>query len=239
MMTTRSRRATEERKRAVDVVKLCQVIEVLQEAARTLLDPAAARELIGRPLGQGGEMKREREFNESKNELGRRILAALLSYQLGNSIVTEYKKMPAKVDPSWGEIGWDLLTKMVNGITVVISDDNDKKRPKDKPLVEMDDLERERAWDNLMADNTRQMIDHARSGKKEEFLLSLVVLTLVDGSQRVVIWHADYGDGDTIGNDEELVRKIRRLKLLKNGEKIEHFMTVIDPTLNRWVPVLK
>ena len=44
-------------------------------------------------------------------ELGRRLLAALLSYHYGN-IGMDYtlqRYVPETIDPSWGELAWDLL----------------------------------------------------------------------------------------------------------------------------------
>ena len=44
-------------------------------------------------------------------ELGRRLLAAVLSYRYGN-IGMDYtlkRYIPKEIDPSWGELGWHLL----------------------------------------------------------------------------------------------------------------------------------
>ena len=52
---------------------------------------------------------------EAKAELGRRILAALMSYQLHLKSVDYTMKTylyDKKVDPSWGELGWTLLEMM-------------------------------------------------------------------------------------------------------------------------------
>ena len=46
-------------------------------------------------------------------ELGRRIIAALLSYHLGIGLEYALKRyVPAEVDPSWSELGRGLLRGM-------------------------------------------------------------------------------------------------------------------------------
>jgi hypothetical protein len=56
---------------------------------------------------------------EAKAELGRRILAALMSYQLHLKSVDYTMKTylsDKPVDPSWGELGWTLLEMMNSGM---------------------------------------------------------------------------------------------------------------------------
>ena len=56
---------------------------------------------------------------EAKAELGRRILAALMSYQLHLKSVDYTMKTylsDKEVDPSWGELGWVLLMMMNDGL---------------------------------------------------------------------------------------------------------------------------
>jgi hypothetical protein len=56
---------------------------------------------------------------EAKAELGRRILAALMSYQLHLKSVDYTMKTylsDKEVDPSWGELGWALLEMMNRGL---------------------------------------------------------------------------------------------------------------------------
>jgi hypothetical protein len=56
---------------------------------------------------------------EAKAELGRRILAALMSYQLHLKSVDYTIKTylsDKEVDPSWGELGWTLLEMMNSGM---------------------------------------------------------------------------------------------------------------------------
>ena len=56
---------------------------------------------------------------EAKDELARRLLAALMSYQLRiKSIDYTMKTYIAgqEVDPSWGELGWILLEAMNRGL---------------------------------------------------------------------------------------------------------------------------
>jgi hypothetical protein len=51
------------------------------------------------------------DLEASRHELGRRLLAALLSYRYGN-IGMDYtlkRYVPEQIDPSWGELAWDLL----------------------------------------------------------------------------------------------------------------------------------
>ena len=48
--------------------------------------------------------------NASRLELGRRLLAAILSYRY--RVGTDYalkQYIPETIDPSWGELGWQLL----------------------------------------------------------------------------------------------------------------------------------
>jgi hypothetical protein len=63
----------------------------------------------------------EREADrEAKTELGRRIFAALMSYQLNLKSVDYTMKTyisNQQVDPSWGELGWALLEMMNRGLT--------------------------------------------------------------------------------------------------------------------------
>jgi hypothetical protein len=62
----------------------------------------------------------KREANqEAKAELGRRILAALMSYQLHLKSVDYTMKTylsNQEVDSSWGELGWALLEMMNRGL---------------------------------------------------------------------------------------------------------------------------
>jgi hypothetical protein len=48
-------------------------------------------------------------------ELGRRLLAAVLSYQLGIGLEYALKNyVPREIDPSWGELGHALLSGVLN-----------------------------------------------------------------------------------------------------------------------------
>jgi len=52
---------------------------------------------------------------DPKVELGRRLLAALLSYQLGVGLDYALKKyVPREIDPSWGELGHALLSGVLD-----------------------------------------------------------------------------------------------------------------------------
>ena len=63
----------------------------------------------------------ERETDrEAKAEVGRRIFAALMSYQLNLKSVDYTMKTYVsnqRLDPSWGELGWALLEMMNRGLT--------------------------------------------------------------------------------------------------------------------------
>jgi hypothetical protein len=63
--------------------------------------------------------RKAQEANEAKDELGRRLLAALMSYQLNLNSIDYTMKMyvsKQKIDPSWGELGWALLELMNRGL---------------------------------------------------------------------------------------------------------------------------
>ena len=52
---------------------------------------------------------------EAKDELGRRLLAALMSYQLHLKSIDYTMRTyisQQEVDPSWGELGWTVLEMM-------------------------------------------------------------------------------------------------------------------------------
>ena len=59
-------------------------------------------------------------------ELGRRLLAAVLSCRYGNISMddTLNRYIPKEIDPSWGELGWRLLC-------TVASQTSEHLRPKD------------------------------------------------------------------------------------------------------------
>ena len=64
-------------------------------------------------------MKEGEANQEAKAELGRRIFAALMSYQLNLKSVDYTMKTylsNREVDPSWGELGWALLEMMNRGL---------------------------------------------------------------------------------------------------------------------------
>lgn len=54
---------------------------------------------------------------DALRELGRRLLAALISYQAGEASMDETlaKYVPAEPDPAWGEMGFLLLRAVVEG----------------------------------------------------------------------------------------------------------------------------
>jgi hypothetical protein len=52
-------------------------------------------------------------------ELGRRVSAALVSYQMGNALQTEYIKLKgAKIDHGICEVSWALLCELVASIPI-------------------------------------------------------------------------------------------------------------------------
>lgn len=54
-------------------------------------------------------------------ELGRRVSAALVSYQMGNALQTEYIKLKgAKIDHSICEASWTLLCGLVERVSIPI-----------------------------------------------------------------------------------------------------------------------
>jgi hypothetical protein len=63
-------------------------------------------------------MNQDDPNKEAKDELGRRLLAALMSYQLNVKSIDYTMKTyisQREVDPSWGELGWTLLEMMNRG----------------------------------------------------------------------------------------------------------------------------
>ena len=60
------------------------------------------------------------------DELGRRILAAVLSYQLGNKSIDNTRKKYVGTDPihpSWEKIGRQLLRNMTDRVASTLTDD--------------------------------------------------------------------------------------------------------------------
>jgi hypothetical protein len=53
--------------------------------------------------------------DNSHLEIGRRLLAAVLSYRYGIGLDYTLKRyVPQQIDPSWGELGWTLLKAIAN-----------------------------------------------------------------------------------------------------------------------------
>ena len=61
--------------------------------------------------------------DNSRLELGRRLLAALLSYHYGNIGIdyTLKRYVPETIDPSWGELAWDLLKGISHQVTALVN----------------------------------------------------------------------------------------------------------------------
>jgi len=60
-------------------------------------------------------MSKEMDWNaEDMQELGRRVCAACVSYQMGNALQTEYRKMKGKaVGEHWARWGWDMISAVM------------------------------------------------------------------------------------------------------------------------------
>ena len=60
--------------------------------------------------------------DNSRRELGRRLLAALLSYHYGIGLDYTLKHyVPETIDPSWGELAWDLLKGISPQVTALVN----------------------------------------------------------------------------------------------------------------------
>jgi hypothetical protein len=91
----------------------------------------------------------------------------------------------------------------------------------DKPLVDVDDLERERAWDKIGHGLHGKLIESARSGENQEMEIVATILNTVEGARNVITYNAEYGDNDAINMCEEQIRSMVRNKLLRDGESLE------------------
>ena len=76
--------------------------------------------------GKGNTMEMSKEdmdrfTSPAMQELGRRVFAAVLSYQMGNALQTEYKKIKdgeyGPISPAWAAMGWEVLLIMTGGKT--------------------------------------------------------------------------------------------------------------------------
>lgn len=94
----------------------------------------------------------------------------------------------------------------------------------DKPIVEMDDLEFVRTFDEIGSDIRKGMLESARQGEDQELRVAVVLLTLPSGETRIVTYSAEYGDKEAWVCARDLVREIRRTKSLHEGESVEAFV---------------
>ena len=59
--------------------------------------------------------------DNSRRELGRRLLAAILSYRYRIGMDYALKRyIPETIDPSWGELGWHLLCAVDSQATALL-----------------------------------------------------------------------------------------------------------------------
>lgn len=107
---------------------------------------------------------------------------------------------------------------------------------KNKPFVQMDDLESTKAWDDIMGDTDSRILEAARKGEDQELVLTLAILTLPSGERRVSYWNAEYGDGENRSYIGDFIRRIRRLRVLKKGEKLERFKAILSFDNLRLIP---
>lgn len=107
---------------------------------------------------------------------------------------------------------------------------------KNKPIVEMNDFERERMWDEFSSSIDVGMLDDARQ-HAESVRLAVVVLTLTDGTRRILSYSCEYGDGEGLKNESDQIRRIRRTNRLKEGESVDRFVIELphDEALSRLV----
>ncbi len=71
--------------------------------------------------------------DNSRLELGRRLLAALLSYHYGIGLDYTLKRyVPEQIDPSWGELSWELLHGITNQVTALVNPQPSQLIPRSK-----------------------------------------------------------------------------------------------------------
>jgi hypothetical protein len=94
---------------------------------------------------------------------------------------------------------------------------------KDKPLVEMDDLERVRAWDDIHLECNEGLLVDARTAQAP-LRLAAAILVLPSGDRRVVFYTPEYGDNEGLEDVGHFLREVRRTTLLQPGESLERVL---------------
>ena len=94
---------------------------------------------------------------------------------------------------------------------------------KEKPLVEMDELERVRAWDDINLVCNQGLLDDARS-TQARMRLAAAILVLPSGETRIVFYTPEYGDNDGLEDVGHFLREVRRSMLLQPGESLERVL---------------
>lgn len=92
------------------------------------------------------------------------------------------------------------------------------KHLSDKPIIEMTNEERERTFDMIGKSGDIKMLNEARNNQCQELLIAVAVL---NPGEHLVIWTAEYGDGEGIRFIGDSILGWKRLKLLKKGESLE------------------
>lgn len=103
-----------------------------------------------------------------------------------------------------------------------------------KPFVQMNQIEFARAWDDIMEEDEGDMLKEAReSVKLLPIVVAAAVLTLSDGTQKIAYYVPEYGDGDGLNMVADFIRRVRRLKLLREGEEISRALIECSPASAR------
>jgi len=108
---------------------------------------------------------------------------------------------------------------------------------KEKPILQMGDIERERAFDGIAESINADLLSEARSGGHDPIVLAAVVLISGDGSRRIVTYNGEYGDGDGIAQMKDLVRQLRRSNKLLAGESVEAIVLEKPTDQFQWRPL--
>lgn len=64
------------------------------------------------------------------------------------------------------------------------------------------------------------MLQDAREGKGQDFIIAVAILILPSGSERNVYWDDEYGDYEAIHQVDEAIAGMLRMGLLKPGESL-------------------
>lgn len=98
------------------------------------------------------------------------------------------------------------------------------KIDRNKPLLAMADLERERAFDEISSSCDRGLLADARGDAGLAPMHLVLILLVRDGVERVITYNAEYGDDDGWDNAGSFIRRLRRVKLLKKGESLSRVL---------------